>query len=572
MTEQDKIVLTFIKFKYNKETEYADWQSQIHVLLSEMFFGVPQYKTLMYDISDGSDFRAIFNKVSIDYYITGEFKNDETIRLNLQVFKRDVGLVYLRQIENIEGHIEQLILAIRKEIANYFQDTLLLETVQLKGLPSGMNTTKIYLKANKLANEWTFDSVQKALDLYDQIISKEPYFSNAYHGRYKCLFFLAGRGFIPAKTTYRSISDEVGVIMQGKLKGNKELFLYQALATMFGELEWAKAYELLKEGLKGSMNASEAYQILSLFWYCLKKYDQALDALDYAEEFEPLSESIELMRADILISSGNIKEAHLFLISLFKNNKYSIAILDSLILTSFLKNDGDGMARYGKKLESLLDPSSALTPRLGLWYTFSQQETALQHWREFYLYFNEQNNSNGYIEHTLLNEHAVTKNVQKSKPFFQKAWSERSSIIFLLTDPILEYLRSTKFYQEALEQIKFPELIEERKITILSDTKEQYSLNPDRLLYVKADRNYCTLYSYNNFRVKTKLLRSSFANLTRQLSELPFIQVHRSYLVNLQIQYNLLNKGRDKFLQSPKYDYEIPLSRTFKAFDKLQIK
>lgn len=108
------------------------------------------------------------------------------------------------------------------------------------------------------------------------------------------------------------------------------------------------------------------------------------------------------------------------------------------------------------------------------------------------------------------------------------------------------------------------------KIIIPSKVKkEEIELNVDNLLFVKSEGNYITVYQRAQNMVSHSLYRISLLDFQKHISVYPNImQVHRSYLVNIQnISYTQGN-ARNYQLFFNHYDGFVPVSRNkFKAFN-----
>lgn len=103
---------------------------------------------------------------------------------------------------------------------------------------------------------------------------------------------------------------------------------------------------------------------------------------------------------------------------------------------------------------------------------------------------------------------------------------------------------------------------DESVIVIKGDGNDFIKINPNEVMYIKADDNYidCTLSTGEKVT-----LRSSLTSTYEQLAEQPqFIRTHRSYVINSQYferykkaQANILLKSKDQMV-------EVPVSRSYK--------
>ncbi|MDF7819283.1 LytTR family transcriptional regulator DNA-binding domain-containing protein [Runella sp. MFBS21] len=99
----------------------------------------------------------------------------------------------------------------------------------------------------------------------------------------------------------------------------------------------------------------------------------------------------------------------------------------------------------------------------------------------------------------------------------------------------------------------------DKSIFITGNHNEQISLNLNEILFLEAERNYCTIYtsrwlnsSYLRFTIKVSLVK-----LTEKLDS-RFVRVHHSYIVNL----NYVKSFSSNHIHID--NYTLPLSRTYK--------
>jgi len=101
--------------------------------------------------------------------------------------------------------------------------------------------------------------------------------------------------------------------------------------------------------------------------------------------------------------------------------------------------------------------------------------------------------------------------------------------------------------------------------------QDNFSLNPNNLLFAKAEGNYVMLTTMSNDKITTELKRISLRQLESQLSEYAFIlRCHRAYLVNV-LQVETVSGNSQGYTLTFKYPQdEVPVSRTqLNKFDEL---
>jgi len=114
---------------------------------------------------------------------------------------------------------------------------------------------------------------------------------------------------------------------------------------------------------------------------------------------------------------------------------------------------------------------------------------------------------------------------------------------------VVEQLRERK---ETLENGKQIEVLEDRIFVRHNGRMEKLLL--DDILYIEADRNYCTVITNNANHVLTSTLKT----MEKRLPQSSFIRVHRSFIVNI----SKLDVVTDNYLEIKRK--VIPLSKSHK--------
>ena len=144
-----------------------------------------------------------------------------------------------------------------------------------------------------------------------------------------------------------------------------------------------------------------------------------------------------------------------------------------------------------------------------------------------------------------------------------QGWKMRTGILFITTDPLFDPIRQSKEYISLVNEIKFPDQLDDADfVDITTQTNQQVRVNLRAMLYIESDDNYVTLFLSQNFRIEKVLLRQTMTNLLTQLPE-NFIRVHRKYAINANLEFNISGNSRGLQLTSSKYDFIIPVARGY---------
>ena len=137
----------------------------------------------------------------------------------------------------------------------------------------------------------------------------------------------------------------------------------------------------------------------------------------------------------------------------------------------------------------------------------------------------------------------------------------------------LFYVALVRFYPEARSVSKQEAPVpSSADLFITTQVKQDhFSLNPNNLLFAKAEGNYVMLTTMNNGKITTELKRISLRQLESQLNEYAFIlRCHRAYLVNI-LQVDLVSGNSQGYTLTFKQSQDdVPVSRAqLNKFDEL---
>jgi DNA-binding LytR/AlgR family response regulator len=96
---------------------------------------------------------------------------------------------------------------------------------------------------------------------------------------------------------------------------------------------------------------------------------------------------------------------------------------------------------------------------------------------------------------------------------------------------------------------------------IQSTKNNDTTINPDTLLYIESDKNYCKITTADG----TSVLRSTLITLENQLKPCGhIIRCHRAFLVNLLSVEGILGSASNGYkLKIKGHDLTVPVSRTY---------
>jgi len=509
-----------------------------------------------------SDLKTIAKQLNANYLVTGNLtEKDELIIVTLKynnLEKEKKKKVTFEVDKNDLFKLGELSLTHLKKMLHISNDEV---SVKVNSKIQNPEIHQLYVLGNYHFNRWTQGNVKLAVEYYEKVINTEPNFAPAYLKLAKCLVFQAGRGYELPKNVYPQARAWIEKALEIN-PNSGEAIIDKNLIDFFYELDWTNIYNSIEKGLENYVDASEAYQQLSFFWYGLKEYDASLDALYSALEFDPISTSILNMIGDVQLSAKRYVDSEKTFLSILKMIPNDNSSLENLMYISALQGNERKAISYYNKLKKALPNTLEFTPRMG--YVFGkfgmdeEAESYLKHFKDL-----SQKEPNRVHHNYFAQVYAGRKDWEQTMNHIERGWRARSGILFILTDPQLEPLYRWKRYQQLISEIKLPLDVEDNNyITLRTDIKETLRINLNTLLFLKAEDNYTRLYFFQNFRLEQKLVRATLKKILPQLPK-QFSRIHKSYIINMYHPFKVFGNVKTRYITQNQHDMEIPVSRSF---------
>jgi len=136
-----------------------------------------------------------------------------------------------------------------------------------------------------------------------------------------------------------------------------------------------------------------------------------------------------------------------------------------------------------------------------------------------------------------------------------------SPLIFVNVDPVWNEIRDDPKFAKLLEK-SFVPARSVRMMRLQTDTKEEFTINLNNLVYVEAQENYSKIVWTDNDEVKEKLLRVTLKRIEDQLADDTLVRCHRSYIINTKVDFDILGNSNGYYLGSDLVKDTIPVSRS----------
>lgn len=558
----DKHRLAVLNIKNLADENYKYVVDGLSELAIDIFIRTNKYVILSSESTQKFNIHQIdevYDSLNVHYIFMGEFSIEESkTRLDIQIFEKNVKTSIWKETIEIETiKIIQIGSKLQSSIEQFVDpNTSAINTIPR--LPQNIEIRTWYELGNHYLNKHDPSYAELALQQYQKVIDKEPDFLPAYVGYAETAIFLVGRGYHKADILYPKVLDLLDTMIRFN-PNYGELYICRGIIDFFYTLDWESTYNNIEKGLASFSEASKSYLQLSFFWYGMKNYNKALECIDIALEYNPLSISLLNMKSDIYLSSRDYKKARENYLSILKINPDDKVAFEYLMFIALLENNQNQAKYYKNKLTKEAGEDVVNHPRLLFYYGAMGLE---EEWNSAKKQINALE-----IEVMKLGRMALLYagigDKDKLMYFIEKAFNARTGILFILTDPIFDIVRSWSRYQLLEAQIKLPQnLSTGSTIIIQSDLKESIELNPKNLLYAQAQGKYVMIYHFRHFRVQNIMLRMRLETLLQQLPNELFWRSHRSFIMNRSLLYETSGNSRGYTMTNRKYDFEIPVSRS----------
>ncbi|MEL6142683.1 MAG: hypothetical protein AAFU67_13820, partial [Bacteroidota bacterium] len=426
----------------------------------------------------------VFQILNADLLLTGELWMNDQLELRLQLWERNS--IDLPKWEAIIQSDKTQMFQLGNQLVEELNTRLCLSPQRTQKLPSNRQAYRSFLQGNHFLNKWERGCAELAMVQFEKVMDLEPDFVPAYLGYAKSAFFLAGRGFRPAKELYPRVNALLDHMIRFR-PDYGELFIYKGIVQFFYELNWVAAYENMERGLGCFSAASEAYAQLSYFWYGMREYDKAIDCVRIALEYNPLSTALINMLGDIQLSAERYQEATATFKHILELNPDDKVAFENLMYIAALQGQARKTRHYLRLLT--LDGTATVAdyPRLAFAYARLGMERETTTTLKALL----ADTSSGQRFGRLANLYTGKQDWEAAMGAIEQVFQSRYGLLYFLTDPQFRLLRSWKRYQNLEQQIRIPTCLRYgNEIRLQTDLKNSINIDPNKLLYLRADEKY----------------------------------------------------------------------------------
>jgi len=511
------------------------------------------------------DPREVGNQLGVAYILEGSVrKAGSKVRVTVQLIKAADSFhlfseVYDRELKDIFAVQDD----ISQKIVLKFTDKV--GQTELENHPITSPTTNIeayelYLKGRFNLSKGSLEATEAAIQYFESAIRKDRDFVLPLAGLAACYTFLGGSGLMHAGEAFEKAKDyaRTSNLMD---EGMAETHLSLARSSFWYDWDFVNTGISIKKAIQLSPGTSIIHGFNSLFLMASGQLEEAMIEANLATKLDPLSLTAKLHLGELYYRSKRFPEAiEIFDEILAKNTFYQQASIFKAWSHLFL-GDLDLAIRMFGKIAITVDESLVFYGGLAYaYYKNMQYDKVLECLRSFNTEVDKGNlhwlNFNYALIFRALGE------TEKMYKYLERCLNDKDTpLIFINVDPLWDEFRGDPTFTEMLGK-SFTPARKDRISRIKTDTKEEFVINLNNLVYVEAQENYSKIIWVEDDQVKEKLLRVTLKKIEGQLVDEAIVRCHRSYIINTEVNFDIGGNSNGYWLKLNLLDHTIPISRS----------
>ena len=311
---------------------------------------------------------------------------------------------------------------------------------------------QLYLNGLYYWNKGTKDGFQRAVDLFNQAIAKDPKFASAQAGLADTYSLLADSGYMsPGEAWPRAKT--AAMVAVGIEDSLAEAHTSLALVKAYYDWDWAGAEKEFQHAIELNPNSAAAHHWYGAFLAKLGRQEEAQRELQKAHELDPLSLLISTSIGwDYYASRQPDRAIEQLRKTLEINQEYGPA---RRLLEICYEQKGmykEAVAEWQKTFTLANNPE--LAAAIGQDFTTSGYKAVLQDWLEGLQELSKREYVSPY---EVAQVHARLSDREQVFSWLEKAYAQRDSgIVALKVEPAFEGLRSDSRLQNLVKRIGLP--------------------------------------------------------------------------------------------------------------------
>lgn len=419
---------------------------------------------------------------------------------------------------------------------------------------------ELYLKGRFNLSKGSLEATRSAIIYFEAALKKDRRFVLPYAGLAACYTFLGGSGFMNDREAFkkaREYASQTNLIDDSVA----ETHLSLAKVSFWCDWDFENTGISVKKAVQLNPGTSDIHGFNALFLMASGNLEEAFIEAQLAAKLDPLSiegrfrlgelyyrseryvEAIEIfdeiLSAHPFFNQATIFKAwsHLFLgepelaAGIFSNIPVSTG--ESITFHGGLAFAYYKLMKYDRILETLKHFNSEVSK-------------GMKHWLHY----------NYALIFRALGER------EKMFDHLEKGLKEKSTpVIFIRVDPVWNDFRNDPSFIDLVEQSFMPDK-GDRIVTIKGDTREEVTMDLNRLIFIEAQENYSRIVWRDENGIKEKLLRVTLKHVEDQLADNDIVRCHRSFIINTSFNFTILGNSNGYRLKSKQIETTIPISRS----------
>jgi len=260
-----------------------------------------------------TDIREIGTQLNVDRVLEGSVrKAGNHVRITVQLINAADG--YHIWSENYDRDLTDIFEVqdeISSIIANKCRENLTTkeqEETLVKAPTHNLDAYTLFLKGLHFHNMITPKYTKKAIECFEQAITLEPNYANAYAMAAIGYAFLGATGQIQPNKAFQLVhtySDKALQLDSSLAAG----YVAKGSAYLLYDWKWKQAYDSLLKAIELNPAATEAHQMLSFYYTITGRKKEAVDIMERALQVDPLSPRVIQLLAETYLNAGRPDDA-----------------------------------------------------------------------------------------------------------------------------------------------------------------------------------------------------------------------------------------------------------------------
>jgi len=257
------------------------------------------------------DIREIGKKLNVGYVLEGSVRKDGS-RLRVTAQLNSVNDGYHLWSETYERELKDVFTVqdeISRSIVNTLEVRLASSSRPARPEPGNLETYDLYLQGRYHWGRWRMEGAEKAIQYYEQAISKDPKYAPAYAGVADSYTWLGFFGALPpsqAMPKARQYAQKAIELDRSSSEAHTALAFVKALY----DFDWRGAQTEFQRAIQSNPNNAQAHFGYSIGYLCpTGKTAEGLREMQVAKELDPLSLVINTYLGVTLLLNGQDEAA-----------------------------------------------------------------------------------------------------------------------------------------------------------------------------------------------------------------------------------------------------------------------